>query len=89
MAEADRELQDANDGEAVLPDALEELGDSPIAYYLNIDAVWVCSHSVAESLRRDSHYDHMAILPGRSAMVGDRLLWDLRRLRDVAVPEGV
>ena len=76
-------------GEAVLPDALEQVGTNVFYNCFEIKTIWVGNSSVADSLRRGYYSDSVAILPARSTMVGDRLLWDLRKLKDVVIPEGV
>ena len=52
-----------------------------------INVVWVENSSVVDSLKHD--YNLMAVFSKRSTMVGNKFLWDLRRLKDVVVPEGV
>ena len=76
-------------GEAVLPDALEKVGTDVFYSCPEIKAIWVGNSSVADSLRRGYCPDSVTILPARSTMVGDRLLWDLRKLKEVVIPEGV
>lgn len=76
-------------GEVVLLDALEKVGTDVFYSCPEIKAIWVRNSSVADSLRGDSSCDYVAILPARSTMVGDGLLWDLRRQKDAVIPEGV
>ena len=88
MGNADDELYEVYHGEAVLPDALERIGYEVFNGCPEIKEIWIGNSSVADSLRGDSSYDSVAILPPRSTMVEDRFLWDLRRQKDVIIPEG-
>ena len=54
-----------------------------------IKTIWVGKSSVADYLRKNYFRDSVVILPARSTMVGDRLLWELRKQREVVIPEGV
>ena len=73
-------------GEAALPDALEEVGHHVFDDCPEIKTIWVGNSFVANSLQKHSC---KRTLPARSTMVGDKLLWDLRKLRDLVIPEGV
>lgn len=76
-------------GEVVLPDTLEKVGYNPFADCWGITVVWVEDDSFVDNLRTSHSGSLMAILPARSTMVGDVLLWDLRRQKHVEIPEGV
>ena len=73
----------------VLPDALERMGAGVFHWCFKIKVIWVGNNSVANRLRRNYHNDSVVMLPARSTMVGNKFLWDLRKLRDVVIPEGV
>ena len=75
--------------EVVLPDALEEVGAGVFYRYFKIKVIWVGNSFVAKSLKSYYQHDSVIILPARSTMVGNKFLWDLRKLRDVVIPEGV
>ena len=68
-------------GEAVLPDALEEVGNNVFYDCPEIKAIWVRNRSVADSLKTENDYNHdpVAILPERTTMVGNTSLHDIRR----------
>ena len=70
----------------MLPDALEKIGAHVFDDCPTIDIVWVENSSVVDSLKQD--YNLMAVFSKRSTMVGTKLLWDLRRLKDVTIPDG-
>ena len=72
----------------MLPDTLEEVGSYVFGDCPKIKTIWVGNSSVADSVRGDSSCDSV-ILPARSTMVGDKLLRDLRKQKDVVIPEGV
>lgn len=72
-------------GEAVLLDALERIGDEAFGDCPEIKMIWVENSSVADSLKRECN----SVIPlAKSTMIGDRLLWDLRKQREVVIPEG-
>ena len=74
-------------GEAVLPDALERIGYEVLDGCPKINVIRVEKNFAADSLKRK--YSSMTILPARLTMVGDNPLWELRRQKDVVIPEGV
>ena len=70
----------------MLPATLEKIGYALFFGCVNIQVIWVDNGSAVDDLRK-AH--SAAILLGRSTMVGDKLLRDFRRLKDVIIPEGV
>ena len=74
-------------GEVVLPDALEKVGYHVFSDYPKIRTIWVENRFVADSLRHE--YDCIAVFSEKATMVGDKLLRDLRRQKDVVIPDGV
>ena len=73
----------------ILPDALERMGAGVFHWCFKIKVIWVGNSSVAKRLRSYYRRDSVVILPARSTMVGNKFLWDFRKLRDVVIPEGV
>ena len=73
-------------GEAVLPDTLEKVGRYAFTNCPRIRMIWVGDRLNADGLRQQ--YASVVVLPVKM-LVGDRLVFDLRRLRDVVIPEGV
>ena len=71
--------------EVVLPAALEKVGHDVFVHSPEIRVIWVDSDSVLDSLRRCVR--SAAILPA-GATVGGKPLWELRRQRNVVIPEG-
>ena len=66
---------------------LEEIGDNAFRNCSNLKAIYVqdgCIVSVREAVK-----NLVQVLPPKQTVVGDSLLWDLRALGDVVLPEGV
>ena len=82
----DNELPDVGPGGVVLPPTLEEVGCCLFDDCSGIRAIWARDCSAVGPIREANC--SVAVLP-LEALVGDRPLWDLRRQRDVVVPEGV
>lgn len=84
-AAAGDELRGVRRGEVVLPTALEEVGRDVFVHSLEIRVIWAGSDSVVDYLRRCIR--SAAILPTGSTVDG-KPLWELRRQRNVVIPEG-
>ena len=82
----DAELPDVGLDGVVLPPTLEKVGCCLFDDCPGIRAIWVCDCSAVGPIREAN--GSVAVLP-LEALVGDRPLWDLRRQRDVVIPEGV
>lgn len=70
----------------MLPATLEKIGYAPFSSCANIQVIWVDNGSAVDDLRK-AH--SAAILLGRSIMVGDQFLRELRRQNDVVISEDV
>ena len=81
-------LREPCHGEAVLPDTLEKVGRYAFANCHRIRMIWVGDRLDADDLRQQYVFDSVVVLLVKM-LVGNRLLFDLRRLKDVAIPEGV
>ena len=79
-------LPDVGPGGVVFPPTLEKVGCGLFDDCPGIRAIWVRDCSAVGPIRESN--GSVAVLP-LEALVGDRPLWDLRRQRDVVVPEGV
>ena len=78
-------LQELRYGEAVLPATLELIGYRVLAHCPRIKVIWVEDLSLVKE-RAHAYFDGTVTLLARSTMVGDQLLWDLRRTKDVVIP---
>ena len=74
-------------GEVVLPTALETVGEDSFDGCPEVKTIWVENSSIADSLRRA--YKYKAIFLDRQIMVGNKLLWELRGQKELAIPDGV
>lgn len=83
---ADGALREVRSGEVVLPEALETVGCLVFDGYPEIKQIWVGNDSkVLDFGRLD---ECVMMLPARSTMLGNKFLWDLRRQKDVVIPDG-
>lgn len=73
-------------GEVVLPEALETVDCLVFNGCPEIKQIWVGNDSEVFYLGRID--ERVAILPARSTMLGNKFLWDLRRQKDVVIPDG-
>lgn len=71
-------------GEALLPDALEKVGDGAFDNCPKIKTIWVRDGSVRNSLKHE--YNSTAILLKEPETFWKIYLWDLRRLKSVVIP---
>lgn len=72
--------------ELTIPSTVREVGDDAFLCGRRLRVVWVqegCAADVRAGAGRS-----VAVF-SRQTMVGDRLLWDLRALREVALPDGI
>lgn len=74
-------------GEAVLPNTLEEIGTTAFDRCPEIKVIWIENSSLADRLKRS--YSIMGVFSKKLTMVGNKLLWDLRKARNVVIPDGV
>ena len=73
--------------EFTFPSALREIGKEAFGNCQNLRIAWVetgCSIDIRKNLD-----DSALILPAKETMVRNQRLWDLRRLRNVVIPDGV
>ena len=76
MGRLDGEEWEVGPGEAVLPDALERIGNWVFNEYPEIKAIWFGNNSVADSLRYG--YGSTVVFSNKLMMVGNKFLRDLR-----------
>ena len=69
----------------MLPATLELIGYRMLAHCPKIKVIWVEDLSLVKE-RAHAYFDGTATLLARSTMVGDQLLWDLRKTKDVVIP---
>lgn len=72
----------------MLPDTLKKVGRYACANCPRIEMIWVGDRLDADGLRQQYASNSVVVL-SMKMLVGDRLVFDLRRLRDVVIPEGV
>lgn len=70
----------------MLPAALQKTGCFVFTNCPKIRVIWIDNSSLVDRLRRECK--NFAILQTRSTMVGNKFLWDLRRLKDIVIPDG-
>ena len=80
-------LREVRSGEAMLPEALETVGYSVLNGCPEIKQIWVGNDSKVLDFGRLC--ERVTMLPARSTMLGNKFLWDLRRQKDVVIPDGV
>lgn len=73
--------------EIVLPGTLREVCDSTFNYCNNLQTIWIRDGCTADV--KSSVMESVKILPMRDTMVGSLLLWDLRALKNINLPEGI
>lgn len=70
-----------------IPCSLVEIGEKAFWFCYSLQTVWVEAGCVTEV---EKHVDSsVKVLSGSQTMVGGQRLWDLRRLRNVVVPDGI
>ena len=73
--------------EIAVPGTLKEISRKMFCDCPNLRVVWVgegCTANVRESVG-----ESVEVLPAREAMFGSHFVWDLFRLREIVIPEGV
>lgn len=72
----------------MFPDTLKKVGRYAFANCSRIEMIWVGDRLNADDLRQQCVSNSVVMLSVKM-LVGDRLVFDLGRLRDVVIPEGV